>query len=345
MAIDLDYLSPAQLTGYVRDVPTPATYTLNTWLPDVMIEDIEAAFDNLTRTNRAAKFRAWDAESPVGKRDQFERRRVALPPISQKLLLGEHERLLLERARSGGDNRSRLITAIYDDADTNVRAVRARAELARGDVLTDGKFTLVDENGLTLEADFGVDPSQLVTASTVWSDHTNSDPILDLHGWVDAYTLLVGEPPAFFLTNRTVVGHMVQNAKIRAAVSTLAGTPSIVTRPVLNQVLQANDLPTVVEYNTQIDVDGVATRPIPLNRGVLLPQDPRSLGITAWGITAEALDLVAGQNPSLAFEDAPGLVGVVMKDGDPVRLWTKVGGVVMPIITDSRRLWVATVLA
>src|SRR5436305_223750 len=147
MAIDLDYLLPAQLTGYVREVPTPAVYTLNNWLPDRFVPDIEAAFDVMTRTNRAATFRSWDAETPTGKRDVFERRRIGLPPIGQKTVIGEHERLLLERARSGGDNRSRLIEAIYNEADTNVRAVRARMELARGDVLTDGKFTLTGENG------------------------------------------------------------------------------------------------------------------------------------------------------------------------------------------------------
>ena len=39
---------------------------------------------------------------------------------------------------------------------SNVTAGMAIMELARGDVLTDGKFTLNGEGGLILEADFGV---------------------------------------------------------------------------------------------------------------------------------------------------------------------------------------------
>jgi hypothetical protein len=342
--INYDYLDPAMLTGYVREVPTPRNWFLNRFLPDRNIGDIEAAWDQLTRTNRAAKFRAYDAESPIGRRDVFERRRVALPPLGQKTVIGEHERLVLERVRSGGDNRNRMIEAIYSEAEINTRATYARMELARGDVLTDGKFTLTGENGLTIEADFGLDAGHLVSASTVWSDHDDSDPLLELRTWADTYTDDAGEPPAWALMTRTVVGHLLQNTKVRALVSSLGGTPTIVTRQQLNTVLDANDLPQIIEYNAQIDVDGSATRPIPNDRVVLLPQDPASLGMTAWGITAEALELAGGSNPALAFEELPGLAGVVMKDGDPVRIWTKVSAVGMPIITDPRRLMVADVL-
>src|SRR5574343_424275 len=140
MALSFDYVQPAELTGYVREVPAPLELTLNRFLPDRLIHDVEAAWDIVTRTNRAATYRAYDAETPIGKRDQFSRARVALPPLGQKLVVGEEERLQLERVRSGGDSRNRLVEAIYNDADTNVRAVYNRAELARGDVLTDGKI-------------------------------------------------------------------------------------------------------------------------------------------------------------------------------------------------------------
>ncbi len=110
-------------------------------------------------------------------------------------------------------------------------------------------------------------------------------------------------------------------------------------------MLQAYGYPTIVEYNTKIDVDGVATRVIAADKVIFLPTDPSSLGWTAWGITAEALELAGQQNPGLSFQDLPGLVGVVMKQGHPLRLWTYVGATAMPMITDPRRLLVADVLA
>jgi hypothetical protein len=346
MIVD-DYIEPAVLTGYVREVPSPYALALNRWLPDRQINDIEAAIDQVTRTNRAAQFRAWDTEVPLSRRDSFQRSKVKLPPLGVKLPIGEYERLLLERIRTGGDNRNGYVQAIYDDAAQLTREVLNRMELARADVLVDGKFTLAGENGLTLEADFGVDPSHLVTASTVWTDHASSTPLQDLKTWVDLYVDETGEQPGTMLTSNVVVNNLLLSAEIRALFyrgQTLAGTPDLITPQQLNQVLQAYGLPTIEQYNTKVEVNGSNTRLIPQDRLIFLPTDPTSLGFTAWGVTAESLELASGQNPSLEFDDLPGLVGVVLKEGDPVRVWTKVGAVGMPLITDPRRLVVADVL-
>jgi hypothetical protein len=348
MAIVDDYIEPAVLTGFIREVPTPYSLFLNRFLPDRQIGDIEAAIEQLTRTNRAAQFRAWDTETPVSKRDTFRRDKVKLPPLGVKLPIGEHERLMLERVRSGGDNRNSYVQAIYNDAEQLTREVRNRMEIARGDVLVDGKFTLAGENGLTIEADFGLDPSHLVNAATPWGTVASATPLLDMKAWIDLYVDEVGEKPGFMLTSNTVVNNLLLNAEIRALFyrgQTLAGTPDLITQAQLNQVLQAYGLPEIIEYNTKIEVNGSSQRVIPEDKVIFLPSDPASLGYTAWGITAESLELASGQNPSLEFEELPGLVGVVLKEGDPVRVWTKVGAVGMPLITDPRRLLVADVLA
>jgi hypothetical protein len=344
MAINWDYIDPVQLTGYVREVPGPANYTLNQILPDRFIGDIDVAWDIVNRTNRAAMFRSYDAETPLGQRDSFSRARVSLPPIGQKTVVGEYERLKLEQIRSGGDTRNRLVEAIYDDADINTRAVMARMELARGDVITDWKFTLAGENGLTIEADFGMPVGYNPAPGVAWSDHTNSDPIADLQTWVQLYSDTAGQAPGKMLTSRTVVGHLLMNAKVRTYLSSLAGAPQMVTRTQLNSVLDAFELPPITVYDTSIDVNGTATRPIPNDRVALLPTNAADLGFTAWGVTAEALELAGQQNPGLAFSEAPGLVGVVLRDGDPVRIWTKVTAIAMPIITEPRLLLVADVI-
>lgn len=344
MAFNFDLIDPVQLTGFVREVPGPANYTLNSVLPDVFIEDIDVAWDIATRTNRSAMFRSYDAETPIGQRDSFERRRVSMPPLGVKTVVGELERLRLEQVRSGGNNTARMIDAIYDDAERNTREVLARMELARGDVITDWKLTLSGENGLTLEADFGMPTGHDPTAGVLWSDHDDSDPIADYADWVTDYTDANGEPPGRTMTSRTVIGHMLMNAKVRTYAGSLAGTPQMVTRQQLNTVLEAFDLPPIFAYDTQINVGTTATRPFPNDRFALLPANPSDLGATYWGVTAEALELAGGTNPGIAFSQAPGLVGVVMREGDPVRTWTKVTAIGMPIIRDPKRLMVAEVL-
>lgn len=344
MPIVDDFIEPAVLTGFVREVPTPYNLILNRYLPDRNIGDIEAAIDQVTRVNRAAQFRAWDTETPISVRDRFQRSKVKLPPLGVKLVVGEHERLMLERIRTGGDNRNGYVAQIYDDAAQLAREVRNRMELARADVLVDGKFSLTGENGLYLEADFGLDADHLVTASTVWSDHADATPLQDLKTWVDLYVEETGEKPGRMLTSNTVVNNLLMSAEIRELLTTPYGVPNLLTQSSLTQILSAYGLPPIEEYNTRVEVDGSSTRIIPEDRVLFLPEDPASLGFTAWGVTAESLELASGQNPSLEFEELPGLVGVVLKEGDPVRVWTKVGAVGMPLITDPRRLVVADVL-
>lgn len=343
MALNFDLIEPGVLTGFVRELPAPPQYTLNTWLPDNNIGDIEAAFTTTFHRNRAAMFRAFDAETPIGQRDDFSRSRVSMPPLGQKTLVGEEERLKLEMLRSGGNNDAALIQALYNDAKINTEAVLARMELARGQVLTTGKFSFQGENQLKgIEADFGVASSHLPTAVDAWTDHNNADPLEQMRDWADLYTDDSGEPPAYALTSRVAIGHLLRNAAVRSAFATLGGTPSVITRAQLAGLLDANDLPQLVQYDTQVYVGSTATRIIPVNKMIYLPANPASLGNTYWGITAEAMELVGLGNPQLTFTQAPGLVGMVTKEGDPVRTWTKVTGIGMPVLADPLKLLTAT---
>jgi hypothetical protein len=339
-----DLIQPAVLTGFVREMPGPATYNLNQVLPDRQIGDIEAAIDVVLRTNRAASFRAYDAETPIGKRDQFQRSRVQLPPLGVKTVMGEQERLLLQQLQSGGFNDAPMVEMIYDEAATNTRAVLARMEVARGDVLVDGKVTIA-ENGLNLQADFGVDPSHFPTAATLWSDTAHASPMQDLHDWVNTYIDDVGEAPGYLRVSRQVLTYMLESAEIRQLLATIVGAPALVSLAQLQQVLDQYDLPQIVQYNTRIDVDGTTVRPIPTDVAILTPETPSDLGYTAWGVTAEALELAASTDPQLHLniEDAPGLISLQIREGDPMRTWTKVAAVGLPIITDPRRLFTATV--
>lgn len=339
-----DIVPGGALTAFVREVPSPANYVLNRFLPDRAVPDIEASIDQVLRTNRAASFRSYDAETPIGARDGLSRRKVMLPPVGQKTVIGELERLQLEKIRNGGGNTAALADQIYDDAEINARATLARVELARGDVLSDGKFTLTDENGLTLEADFGVDSSHLVAPNVLWSDHANATPLSDLVVWSEQYSASTGEMPGSIIMSRTARSHMLQSAEVKSAARPGVIAPGAVTPVELNAVLEAFELPAITVYETRVDVGGTDTRVLGSEKVVFGPSDPASLGETVWGITAEALELAGLANPELTYQQLPGLVGVVMKTFDPVHTWTKVGGVVLPVIKDPRKLLVADVI-
>lgn len=338
MTILYDLVDPAELTGFVRELPVPAEIGLNRYLPDRLINDIEATISKVTRTNRAAKFRAYDAETPIGKRDTASRTVVELPPVGQKTVIGEYNRLQINRLE--GSASSALVDAIFDDAELNARAVQVRAELARGDVLTDGKLT-INENGLIIEADWAVPGTHIVSTSTTWANHASATVLTDLQTWLDVYEA-DGGPCGRIVVSKTVARHMLQNAAIRALASSNGVVPEMINLVQLNQLLEFQGLPPVEIYDGRFDVDGSTARAIPVDKIVFLPVTPTDLGYTAWGITAEALELAEAQRMTL--EGAPGLVACVMRTFDPVSTWTKVGGVVMPVIVDPNKLLVADVL-
>jgi hypothetical protein len=345
MYID-DYITPAELTWYAREVPSPANLILEQFLPNVQINHIEAELGEITRTNRAARFRSWDSPVGIGKRDTFETRRVKIPPLGQKLPVGEYEMLQLSLARTGGNDRVAMLDEIYKDTDNNVRSIYNRIEIARGDVLTDGKFTLTDEDGLTLEADFGLPAGNNVTpAGALWNDATNSVPLTDLRGWMLYYATLNGGRPGYMVCGEDVISALETSAEVRQAIS-YGGN---ILRPFatdsdLAGIFATNRFPTIIPYDTTIDWDGSNKRVIPANKVVFLPQSPSDLGMTAWGITAEALALAGSNNPQLTFQQAPGIVAVNTREGDPPRVWSKAGATCMPLLRDIRKLMVATVL-
>lgn len=336
---------PDDLTTFVRSVPQPYTLMLNQILPDSYTQTNRVDVGIITRTNRTARFRAYDANLHVAQRDTAQVSSIELPPLSDTLAMGELERLRLEYARTGGTNTSAFIDAIYNDAEILTRNVLNRMELARGDVLTDGKFTLSNEGGLTIEADFGVPSGNFVTPSTLWSDTTNADPFNDLQAWVTAYININGYAPDGMWVSRQTVTQLLSNAKIRTASGTLLGAASFLSRDQLDAALASRMFPAIRGvYDTQVDVDGVATRTIPANKVIFVPPAGIPFGRTVWGVSATALEIVNSPETTLSFEDAPGIVGAVDKaDSPPFRQNAFVDSVGMPFLDNPKALMVATV--
>lgn len=334
-------VSPVALTTFVQRVPSPSQFVLNQILPDRYLTRNVVDLAEVTRTNRTARFRAWDARLHVSERDISTLKQVKLPPLSTSFNMGEYERLQLAFAETGGTNQGALALAVYDDAEHGTGEVLARMEQARGDVLTDGKFTLAGEGGLTLEADFGVPAAHLVAPAIPWSTVATATIVANLRTWVDVFIATNGFPPEGMVISNKILGFMLQNAEIRSLAASLLGAPSLVGRSVLNGALNEHNLPPITfVYDTKVDVDGVTTAVIPDDRVILHGQD---VGYTAWGITATALELVNSAVADLAFQNAPGIVGVIEKIGPPYRQFTYIDACGMPVIENPKRLLIADV--
>lgn len=126
----IDDVTARDLTAFARAIPTPADYLLtNGIFPTLELQDVKWRVRDNGRYVNAAKYRAYDASVPFASREAWQTTREGmLPPLGQKLLVGEQEQLLLEASR--GADQDRLIELLYDDVERHIEAIRSRLELA-----------------------------------------------------------------------------------------------------------------------------------------------------------------------------------------------------------------------
>ncbi len=335
MLINTDYVTPTELSGYVRAALADMQvnrFTLARFLPNRTIDDLQYRFDRggAEGLAEAATFRSYDTESPVGSRPGVTRVTGELPPVSRKIRLGEYDRLRQRRL----DNRVR--SQILTDAERMTRAVAARIELARGEALYKGKIDL-SENGIIASVDFGRAAGHTVNAGVAWTDTANATPLTDLIAWKQTYQATNGVAPGTILLSSAVTGLLLRNDEIRQLLSNANGVPNLVSNAQLQAIFQAHGLPPFEEYDAQVKVNGASQYIIPRDRVLLLPapgdaNDPESseMGATLWGTTAESLE------PEFGLEEGeePGIVAGAYSTKDPVAVWTKAAAVSLPILAN-----------
>jgi hypothetical protein len=337
-------VEPDALTTYVRNVPADTGFRLTDLFPTRVHPNNTVDTAEITRTNRTARFRAFDGRLHVSSRDTGSIKQFKLPAVSSSLSMGEYERLQLLFAQTGGTNQAAIANAVYNDATNLTREVQARIEQAWGDVLTDGKLT-IDEEGYITEADYGVPGSQIVSAGTAYTTIATATALADFITWCDTYNTNNGFLPGYFQTSLRVMRLLQQNAQIINAIAGAAATRSRVTNQEVADLFSSEGLPQALPpYDTNVDVDGTTTRVIADDKIMFFPPNLADLGHNAVGISATALELVNAAQSDLSFEEAAGIVGVVIKEGPPFRQFTFIDSVQAPVLDNAKLLMVADVI-
>lgn len=344
MALFLDGPLPLEdVLTFTQQVPLPSSNMLTQMFPRRYYASDEIDFATITRTNRAAKFRNWDGNYWVSPRDTGSEKRVRMLPLGGQLGVGEYERRQIEFARVGGTIQSILVDAIYNDLENLTRYVQNRVELAWGDVLTDGVLT-INENGVQQQVDYAIPGSNLVTASTLWSTTATADPLADLIAWYDVYVGLNGTGPGQFLCSLQTVRQLMVNAKLIGAIKGTNTGATMVTLDEISGLFASYGLPPISMqsvYNSNFDVDGVSTKPLPVNKFLFLPSDLSELGFTAWGTPTTVMELNAN---NVQVQSAAGIIGILVREEQPpFQKRTFVDAVALPVLADPRKILVATV--
>lgn len=342
-------VDPVDLTEFVRRVPTPDNLTLSGMFGMEVRDTTRVNFSEITKTNRAARFRAPDGRIHVADRDGATERVVNMLPLSDSRNQGEYETLQREMARLGGTRTEALANAIYNDAEDLTRYVQNRVELALGDVLTDGIFTPDLHDELTgVEIDFGMPSAHKITLLTdqKWTDANSdtADALDALQKACDVYEETTGERPGWVMTSRKNIRALErQTLLINAVYGATQGRTAVPMADIMS-TLDSRGIPTDWRTNeTKINVDGANERVIPDDVLILGPSNPSDLLSFRFGLTATAMELVGSNAVDFSFASAPGLTGVVIKEGPPFRKFTFVDGIGIPLLKDAKRLMVVKV--
>ena len=325
-----DLIDPVELTNYARqfdiEVLRPdAQFTLDRFLPDQNIQDLEFRIRKGSLNDvDAAVYRAFDTPPPMTGRAGISFIRGSLGPVSRQIPITEEESLRQEALDRQVDDP--ILDAIYDDVELMVRAVQARVELARGDVINDAKVT-INENGLALEANYGRRAAFSKVAATAWTSAA-SPMLTDLLAWVEEYTDINGVEPGSIVMSRARLANMALNTEMRQYAAANGTTPGRINQATIADIFAAEGLPPVELYDTQVRVDGVRTRVLPADKIFLMPPAGEPYGVTFFGPTAEALLL--RDRGLIERQQAPGIVALVLQNDNPVQTFTLATAMALP---------------
>lgn len=345
-----ELVNPAELTGFVRGLTFPNNSELARFLPAQERNAIEYAFNRTDRVRRkAAQYRPFDVESPIGERPGIAKVTGRVPPISKKMVMGEEEQLLFDALQRDAAITQEMEDAIYNDAENLTNDILDRVEFARGQVLSTGKVTFTNDLGFEVaQIDYGIPAGNFVTTpGAAWSDTTNAVPVTDMRGWITGTYMPANgnRRPAIGLTSSTTLTNLSLNAQMKTFLATpvVGATLPILTDDQAQAVLRTQGLPPLIAIDEVVNIPGVGdTRVIPEGRVIFLPAPSvDNFGETFYGPTVEAMNLARAG--FLSRRTAPGLTATNLITYDPEHIWTKVAGLVIPVLKDPNAVMVADI--
>jgi hypothetical protein len=328
-------LPVADLSVFATQVAAREVGGLVQVIPNRTITGFRTRSVKVSRTTTAAKFRSFDAETPIGKRPVAAVvTALELAPLGQKLPLRELE--ILQKFLAAPGDLKGVIEAIYDDTENNVASILNRAEQLRGEFLFSGALS-IEENGFIQEADFGLAADHNLSVGDLaapW-DNEGANAINDELSWVQQVQEETGETVTRAVMSSRVARALLSNPQYIAA----AGTNVGFVTPGQRDALRAEyGLPPVLVYDGK--VGGV--RNTPDDKVALVTS---TVGEFQWGDTVEGLELLGSNAVDSAFVTDPKITASAWKTTDPVNLWSKANATGLVVAGDINGLFVAQVLA
>lgn len=306
--------------------------------PDVKTENLKAEY--LRMANGAtlpvmATVHAFDTEAQIAGRDSFDKIEVEKLLIKRKINQSERVRMLTE---TGVNSDNALIRYIFDDMARLAEGVKTRTEVAKMEVLSTGKMTIV-ENNLNLTVDYGVPTDNVGYSVTTGAE---DDILGQIQAICDA-AKAKGETITEMVTSTKVIRKLSANKGIQTMIFGALGQGTYVTFARLQSLfaemfgitsITAND----AQYRYEkADGSKAIARYFPEDTISFISQATTRFGAGLWGVTPEE----RVQGPFTAKSQSQFVTLSQWATPDPVAVWTKASGVFIPVLPDPNALFVA----
>jgi len=236
-----------------------------------------------THRSRVAKLRTREIK-PFG-RAQF-RAPAATPPLykppgvayAEQLielaLIDEMERIDEEdilKLNSPDDMIARSVGLSLIERGRILQTRNDRAtEWMRWQALLNGALTITYPDGGKIYVDYGYPSGHKLTASTLWSDTTNGDPVADVQTWAQKVADDSGFYGIHVHMNSKTFDYVMRNAKVKALVNFQAAGANSILRPRRQDVIDLfssfNASVDIVLYDNGFRDTGASTSPVGLTK-------------------------------------------------------------------------------
>lgn len=270
---------------------------------------------------------AYDTKAIRRDRQGFEEYSTKMPFFKESMYIDEELRQNLTTLMQTNNEQmiNQILTKIFDDEITLLKATRVTLERMRMEALTAGTITMAS-NGQAYDYDYGVPADQKVDVTTVWSD-PSADIIGDITKFVEDMKAK-GVVITRAVCNSSVAKNFRTNTALKNAIYVFAnGTVNVTTARALDYIYNETGISIYVYDNVYVNESGQAVKYVPDNTLVLMPEG--TLGNTHFGVTPEESDLSNSLNAEVSIVDN-GVAVTTYGTEDPVNIETKVSMVALP---------------
>lgn len=275
----------------------------------------------------ALRLSAYDSKSIRRDRKGFDKYRTEMPFFKESMYIDEELRKNLNTMLQTNNQQlvNQILTKIFDDQVTLIKASYVTMERMRMEMLTTGTITLAS-NGQAYSYDYGIENDQKKEVAKSWSDPT-ADIIGEITDWVEEMKAK-GVTITRAICNSSVAKNFRTNDAIKNAIYVFAqGTVNVTTDRALDYIYNETGVSFYVYDNVYVNENEEAVKYIPDNTVVLLPDG--ILGNTHTGVTPEESDLMNSLTAEVSLVD--GYIAVTThKEHDPVTVEMKVSMVSLP---------------